>query len=114
MAEQATLRVVRNWSRHRDLDEASDQSRERMTALGRTFPSLADAPGIDPFDPDELEDWAIAAESTSGVWAAGFLLSLWDNNDDDEELWSLHGALADWGVDDREAFLAWCREPWWP
>lgn len=85
-----------------------------MTVLAQSFPSLEGAEGIDPWDPDVFSDWATRDDTDDEVlWASAFLLSVWEGQDD-EVLWDLQGALRDWGPGDHEAFLAWCREPWWP
>jgi len=85
-----------------------------MTVLAQSFPSLEGAQGVDPWDPIRFEAWATDEETDDNVvWAAGFVLSVWEGEDDDF-LWDLQRALNDWGHSDREAFIAWCREPWWP
>ena len=90
-----------------------------MTALALIFPTLVrrrrPAPGVDPWDPGELEDWACGPAPGSGArGSARFLLGVW----------APHGqwrcgcfTLADfaaWDSRHRDVFLEWARRPWWP
>ena len=40
---------------------------KRVVDLARDLPCLADAPGIDPFEPSVLDDW-VAELAGEGVW----------------------------------------------
>ncbi|MCU1277093.1 MAG: hypothetical protein JWM53_639 [bacterium] len=53
-----------------------------MTRLAKLFPSLRDAPGLDPWDALKLLDWLCSAAATSGNTAAGlFVLGVWNDED---------------------------------
>ncbi len=52
---------------------------DRLTALARTFHTLRNADGIDPFDPDTLEVWASNRSLSSGTReAAKYVLWRYD------------------------------------
>lgn len=87
----------------------------RLKALAHTFPSLWDAPGISPWDPHALDEWA----SDVGLppvpsFSAQFVLAVcdpwlaWDSGPFD-----LMEAMAAWDAEHRAAFLEWVRNPWW-
>jgi hypothetical protein len=108
-----------------------------MTALARSFPTLADAP-LDPFDAEALDEWAASHVSHGGLHAARFVLAVWSGHagrqtgrtretDDGEspwrielETWWLCGpfdavdAMGTWDATHRAAFVAWATAPWWP
>lgn len=53
-----------------------------MTRLAKLFPSLRDAPGVDPWSALKLLDWLSSAAATSGNTAAGlFVLGVWNDED---------------------------------
>lgn len=53
-----------------------------MTRLAKLFPSLRDAPGVDPWDALKLLDWLCSGAATSGNTAAGlFVLGVWNDSD---------------------------------
>lgn len=86
----------------------------RMTALARTFPTLADAPGVQPWDPKRLaEQLAKPWPGTGARHALKFVLSVW-SPPRDEQRFDVMGALGAWDSTHREAFLAWAARPWWP
>lgn len=87
-----------------------------MSALACTFPTLARADGVRPFDAEVLDAWAAGPVPGSGpLHAARFLLALWNNH----ARWRAGRfdaveALCAWDRDHREAFLRWAERPWWP
>ena len=88
----------------------------RMSALALSFPSLRQADGIAPWEPELFARWVRAGSAGHGATCAGqFVLSVWNLS----TRWrggrfDLHEALAIWDADHRTAFLAWARAPWWP
>jgi len=115
----------------------------KMTALCRTFPTLnhENIPGIDPWDPEKLDEWACgAAPSHGALFAARFVLAVWNGRagrvgkprkTPEKDSW--HGrwrfpfdtqwrcgpfdvvdALGTWDATHREAFIAWVKDPMWP
>ena len=93
-----------------------------MTALAKLFPSVADAPGADPWDADQLVAWLNGPAPGSGAsWAGRFLLSVWNPSTDWTEFglkgagrFDLMEAIACW---DRQHVLAiqkWIDAPFWP
>lgn len=106
--------VTKRKSFLRSPDTVHPKDLVRMTTLARSFPSLEGAEGIDPWNPPLFMDWATREETDDKVVnAAGFLLSVWEGRDHDL-LWDLQDSLRNWSPKDREVFIAWCREPWWP
>lgn len=114
--------------------------RERMTALARSFPTLSRADGLEPFDPEKLDDWAMTGGTChAGLVAARFILTVWSGQafsfgqqtylkqrkPDDlyrvrvETPWrcglfDVVDALSTWDAKHRAAFLGWAMNPWWP
>ena len=88
----------------------------KMTALALSFPTLADADGVGPWDPDRLEAWLRSGAPGHGAQCAGrFVLSVWNSYHE----WAcgrfdLHEALGCWDAKHRSAFVAWIAKPWWP
>jgi hypothetical protein len=88
----------------------------KMTALALSFPTLADADGVRPWDPDRLEAWLRSGAPGHGARCAGrFVLSVWNSYHE----WQcggfdLHEALGCWDERHRRAFVAWIAKPWWP
>lgn len=55
---------------------------ESMTRLAKLFPSLREAPGVDPWNAIKLLDWLSSGAATSGNTAAGlFVLGVWNDQD---------------------------------
>ena len=53
-----------------------------MTRLAKLFPSLRDAPGVEPWDAIKFLDWLCSGAATSGNTAAGlFVLGVWNDED---------------------------------
>lgn len=56
---------------------------EIMTALARQFPALRKAPGVDPWHPETLDEWAASGIPSSGEKAVvRFLLAVWNGSED--------------------------------
>ena len=88
----------------------------RIQQLARTFPGLAHAPGVDPWDPVVLDEWAVRQRGDRD-WptfeAAGFVLQVWDYPTLWRTKFDVVFAWYVWDADHRDAFLAWTRDPWW-
>ena len=92
-----------------------DRLADQMTDLARGFPSMRGAPGVEPWDPGELNRWAAGPASSGERHAARFLLSVWDPATGWEAgRFDVLEALRIWDVTDRAAFLEWAADPWWP
>ncbi len=52
----------------------------KMTAFARRFPSLRSAPGVDPWQPGDLDEWAAGPASHGEQHTARFLLAVWDQD----------------------------------
>lgn len=88
---------------------------ERMTALAHSFPCLrGDVDGLMPWDPVRVKALAKSGKPSHGERLAyAFLYSVW-RWDSKETGFDLMEALSVWDPGNREAFLAWAREPFWP
>jgi hypothetical protein len=96
--------------------EIDDHTRRRvrMTLLAETFPTLKNAPGVDPWEPHELNRWALGPRSPGERWAARFVLNLWNQSEDWEcGSFDVFEALARWDNAHRRAFAMWALNPWW-
>jgi hypothetical protein len=110
--ELARLRRAR-WPH--DIDEA-------MSVLGRMFPSLRGAPGVDPWDVARLVEWLNGPAPGSGArWAGRFLLGVWNADTDWTELdleppgrFDLFRAMSAWDDAHVSAMKAWIEAPFWP
>ena len=99
-------------------------NRLAIATLARAFHALANADGIDPWDPDLLYRWSLEHLHTDAERHCGrFILGVW-NQDDFEELDAENGgqlgrfdalrAVAAWDHAHRAAFATWTADPWWP
>jgi hypothetical protein len=101
----------------------------RMSRLCQSFPSLRDQPGTQPWDQHAFARWAGGPARTSGSGAAAaFVLAVWNGggvHQGVDRLWFDSGkfrvgqfdaihALSVWDEPHRAAFIAWCRDPFWP
>ena len=91
----------------------------RMTALSLSFPELArrgsPAPGVQPWDPAVLEEWACGPTPGSGALAAArFMLGVWNDAAPRRCGPFTLADFAAWDRAHREAFLAWAQARWWP
>ena len=92
-----------------------DEQRERMTKLARSFPCLRGARGVDPFEPEELNRWAVGGASHGERVTASFLLAIWDSSTEWETgRFDVMEALRVWPPSHREPFLRWAADSWWP
>lgn len=91
-------------------------ARESMLALARSFPTLGAAPGLSPWEPEALDDWACGPVPGSGAFhAARFVLAVWRPYGVWEcGTFDVMRALAVWDRTHRGAFLTWASDPWWP
>jgi len=108
----------------------------KLYKLALTFPALEGCPtsgdvlGTGRFEPAEFAEWAARQNmSPGGVWAALFILSVWNDRND----WAaagldmvtrtggaypvgrfhMHDALGTWDPAHRAAFAAWTADAWW-
>lgn len=106
---------------HGDDDDPSDpcdrpEHLARVAALARTFPSLARVEhprlaGLDPFDPDQLDNWAGC--TGPAYFAALFILQVTSAGEHWESgTFNAVVAMLAWDEANRRAFLAWAAEPW--
>jgi hypothetical protein len=82
--------------------------RERLPSLGRRFPCLKNAAGLDPFDPAAFHAWALARGPGAGEYHAALLLL----NLSGDGPWERFDALAAarvWSDADRQMFINWMR-----
>ena len=88
----------------------------RMTALGLSFPTLAHADGVSPWDPERLEAWLRSGAPGHGAQCAGrFVLSVWNSYHEWRSgRFDLQEALGCWDAQHRAAFVAWAAKLWWP
>ena len=96
-------------------DDTPDQE-TKMASFARTFPCLAKAAGVKPWDANALDQWAAETPVSHGeLVTAQFLLAVWDA----ASAWrcgrfDLMEALRAWDDQHRAAFLTWVGDPWWP
>lgn len=102
--------------------------RDGMTRLGRMFPTLTGAPGLEPWDPEVLMRWSASGATHGAAHAVAFLLNVWNANVEWREVAAELGigeagerfafncaqAIACWDSSHREAFLVWCEDPFYP
>ena len=97
-----TVATIRAYER-RDLPIG-----ERLPSLGRRFPCLEDAGGLEPFDPATFHAWIESKGSRSAAYHAGLLLlnlygaGPWDKFD-------VLAATRVWDDADRQMFINWMR-----
>lgn len=105
-------------------------TREAMSVLAESFPSLARAPGVRPWDEDAFLAWLCSAGHSHGELLAGqFLLGVWNPSTDwvdyAREVAKLpypehaakFGLFEAMGIFDRKhvaALMAWIDAPFWP
>jgi hypothetical protein len=103
-------------------DRWPQDGREAMTALAALFPSMRRVPGTSPWEVEALIEWSNSGAPTSGsIWAARFLLSVWNSSTN----WNVFGlpgagkfdlfeAWSCWDDHHRKAALEWLEAPFWP
>ena len=88
----------------------------QMSRLALQFPTLRQAPGVQPWQPQQLERWACGpAPSSAAAHAARFMLAVWDNR----RQWrcgafDLIDAIRIWDETHAAAMQAWVSKPWLP
>ena len=85
------------------------QTDYEFMGLGVRFPALLDAPGLSPWNPNQLDIWA-ADKSTdiNAIHAARFLLNLWMPAREWQcGRFDLNAAIQSWDRSHRRAFLDW-------
>jgi hypothetical protein len=88
---------------------------KKMSELAQSFPCLREAPGVDPFDAQELDRWAAGPVSHGERLTGQFLLSVWDSSTEWQcGRFDLMEALRIWDEEHHKAFLNWVANPWWP
>lgn len=87
-----------------------------IISLALTFPTLRDAPGVNPWDPDRLAAWAKSAASSGGRHAAAFVLGIYARALPSAlgVPFDFHRAVETWDAEHLAAFQAWAADPWWP
>jgi hypothetical protein len=113
--EESKVEMTRCFS------EEAGKRMKRISELAATFPALEkrsdrDVIGIDPWDADKLERWALGPEPESSErHVVRFLLSLWNPHFEWRCGWfDIHVALTVWDEQNRAAFAKWAENPWWP
>ncbi len=82
-----------------------------VTELAHMFPSLRDAPGLEPFDEGRFETWMQEEASVQARHAARLVLSVWENV---PQAFNLTDAFRDWDDEHREVYVAWFQRPLMP
>ncbi|HVK70365.1 MAG TPA: hypothetical protein VM694_38190 [Polyangium sp.] len=98
-------------------DNSSARARRLgIITLALSFPTLHDAPGVNPWAPDRLAAWAKSSASSGGRHAAAFVLGVYSRT-----LpamlglpFDMHAAVETWDAEHLAAFQAWVADPWWP
>ena len=87
----------------------------RMGRLAESFRCLEYKPGVRPWNAAELAEWVRSGDATvAEAQAAAFVLEvanmtvLWEG----VPAFNVHDAVALWTKDDRAAFAAWAKDPW--
>jgi len=88
----------------------------KLVDLARRFPTLKDAEGLDPWDPEKFDSWAASAAPGSGALnAARFILELF-NQDAEWKCGPFKAtrAVGLWDDAHLAAFRSWVDAPWFP
>lgn len=85
------------------------QSDNAFLGLGVKFPALIDAPGVAPWNPNQLDIWAAeSADDANAVHSARFLLNLWMPAREWQcGRFDMNEAIQSWDRIHRRAFLDW-------
>jgi len=71
-------RLVLKFRNNMEIIRNMKQSDNAFLGLGVKFPALVDAPGVAPWNPNQLDIWAAeSAVDANAVHSARFLLNLW-------------------------------------
>lgn len=93
---------------------ALNGTRDELSLLAESFPTLRRAPGVRPFDAETLDAWASGPAPSSGAFhAAAFVLNIFNCR----APWAVGrfdvvAAMNVWDAAHRNAFLNWARAPW--
>jgi len=103
----------------REFSEEVQARMTRLSNLARSFPSLEDSPGIDPWESYKLEKWAASIEAGDAArHAVRFLLTIVLNPSPHRQpalgWFDMHLALLSWDEKHRAAFSEWVKHPFWP
>lgn len=117
------------------------ENEQLITELALSFPTLTNADGITPWDPEKLDAWACGGASHGGRLAVQFILAVWhgqmgrlsDKPRKTPEKHNWHGthrwnldthwrvgpfdavrAMGTWDERHRSAYISWLINPWWP
>ena len=82
---------------------------EALQRMARAFEPLADAEGLDPWEPGTLLAWA-SEQPRSVELMARFVVSL---EDPEDAAFPIHEALQSWDALGRLAFSTWAMRVWW-
>lgn len=82
-----------------------------IASLANMFPSLREAPGLEPFDENRFGEWMNSEASSAGKHAARLVLSVWENV---PHAFNLIEAFQDWDDEHREAYVVWFQQPLMP
>lgn len=102
-------------------------TREAISILVSSFPSLAGAPGVVPWDTDAFLPWLCGQERADTLCSGLFILGVWNSRTDWHEVAREWGhelragghfsplpALDVWDEKHRSAAVAWMDAPFWP
>lgn len=96
-------------------NDSANHPEETIDRLAQCFPCLRIAPGVDPWDANLLDEWAVSGEPSHGEkCSAQFVLAVWKPNHEWQSgKFDLMEALRNWDNESHWAFLAWAANPWW-
>jgi len=83
--------------------------------LAKLFPSLRGSPGIAPWKPEELDQWAASGGPSSGTAAVvRFLFAVWNGSEDHWKVGPFRLAdLHNFDINALAVFQAWAADPFW-
>lgn len=101
-----------------DFDPETLQAR-KMATFASNFPCLQGAPGVEPWDSLQLDEWAMKGVSHGERCTAQFVLAVWGHTTIKGCSWKCGPfdfieAISVWDEANRNAFLEWAKDPWWP
>src|SRR4029077_4225837 len=100
-----------------------------MTTLARSFPTLREADGLEPWDVERFARWLCSGTSGGARRATRFVLHVWNPTADHREMgrelglenadaclepFNLSDAIGVWDEAHKRAFIAWVEAPFWP
>lgn len=94
--------------------ETQTDNRARVTSLANQFYVLKNAPGVAPWDPAKLDEWASGAVSDGERHAAAFVLHVWNPYGQwHVGRFDVMAALSVWDEGNRRPFAEWAKNPYW-